>query len=198
MLPEYFAVIGAIIASIGGLYYLFETITGKSKPNRITWLLWGLFPMITFVAQQAQGVKGLSWASFVSGLTPILVVVASLFNKKAYWKTDKRDYICMVIGFLGIILWAIMDNPNLAILFTVFADAAAGIPTIIKAKNHPETESWIAFAISSFGFGISLLSIQTWDFQNAAFITYLFVNNTIIALLAYQKPSKKPLDIDLI
>ncbi|MGB4956878.1 MAG: hypothetical protein WBO49_00330, partial [Candidatus Saccharimonas sp.] len=87
MIPEYFAIIGAVIASLGGLYYLYETIVGKAKPNRVTWLLWGLFPMITFVAQRSQGVEGLSWATFAAGFTPLLVVIASFFNKKAYWKT---------------------------------------------------------------------------------------------------------------
>lgn len=55
MLPEYFAIIGAIIGSLGGFYYLYETIVGKAQPNRVTWLLWGIFPMVIFVAQRAQG-----------------------------------------------------------------------------------------------------------------------------------------------
>ena len=83
MLPEYFAIIGAVIGSIGGLYYLHETIIGKAKPNRVTWLLWGLFPMIIFAAQRAQGVEGLSWASFAAGFTPILILLASFLNKEA-------------------------------------------------------------------------------------------------------------------
>lgn len=59
MIPGYFAIVGAVIASLGGLYYLYETITGKSKPNRVSWLLWGVMPMIIFVAQRVQGVEGL-------------------------------------------------------------------------------------------------------------------------------------------
>jgi hypothetical protein len=102
MLPEYFAVIGAVIASVGGVYYLHETIKGKTKPNRVTWILWGLFPMIVFIAQRAQGVNGLSWASFVAGFTPFLVFAASFYNKKAYWKTKPIDYALMSAGvFIG-------------------------------------------------------------------------------------------------
>lgn len=197
MLPEYFAIVGALIASIGGLYYLYETIVGKSKPNRVTWLLWGVFPMVTFFAQRAQGVEGVSWVSFISGLTPILVVIASFLNKKAYWKTDARDYVCMGLGLIGISLWAITDSPNLAILFAILADVAAGIPTMIKAKKYPETESWQAFGISAFGFGIAILAVQQWDFQNAAFLVYLFCTNLLIAVLAFRKPSKQPLHMEL-
>ncbi len=184
MLPEDFAIIGAILGSLGGFYYLYETVVGNTQPNRITWLLWGIFPMVIFVAQRAQGVEGLSWASFVAGFTPLLIVAASFFNKLAYWKSEPRDYYLMAAAIVGIILWAVTDNPNLAILFALLADMLAGIPTLIKSYRHPESESWIAYAISAFGFGISLLSVQTYDFQNAAFVAYIFIINGALAVLA--------------
>ncbi|TAM53703.1 MAG: hypothetical protein EPN53_05000 [Acidobacteria bacterium] len=184
MLPEYFAIIGAIIGSLGGFYYLYETIAGKAQPNRITWLLWGIFPMVIFVAQRAQGVEGLSWASFVAGFTPLLVVTASFFNEKAYWKSEPRDYVLMAAAFVGIILWAVTANPNIALLFSLLADMLAGIPTLIKSYRHPRSESWIAYAISTIGFGTSFLSVQTYNFENTAFVAYLFVLNGAFAVLA--------------
>ncbi len=175
MIPEYFAVIGAVIASVGGFYYLYETITGKAKPNRVTWLLWGLFPMITFIAQRAQGVEGLSWATFAAGFPPFLVLFASFLNKKAYWKTEPKDYLLMAAAVAGIILWALTDNPNLAILFALVSDFLAGVPTLIKSYKHPETESWIAYGLGAIGFGMGVLAIQTYTFENYAFISYLFI-----------------------
>ena len=189
MLPEFFAIIGAVIGSIGGFYYLYETISGKAKPNRVTWLLWGLFPMIIFVAQRAQGVEGLSWASFAAGFTPILILLASFLNKEAYWRTQPRDYYLMVAAVAGIVLWALTDNPILAILFALVADVLAGLPTVIKSYRHPETESWIAYAISALGFGMGVLAIQTFTFENYAFICYLFLMNGLLALLASRKSS---------
>jgi hypothetical protein len=184
MLPEYFAIIGAIIGSLGGFYYLYETIVGKAQPNRITWLLWGMFPMVIFVAQRARGVGGLSWASFVAGFMPLLIVAASFFNKKAYWKSEPRDYYLMIVAIIGIILWGITNNPNLAILFSLLADMLAGMPTLIKSYRYPHSESWIAYAISTLGFGISFLSVQTYNFENTAFVAYLFILNGALAVLA--------------
>jgi len=184
MLPEYCAIIGAIIGSLGGLYYLYETIVGKAQPNRITWLLWGIFPMVIFVAQRAQGVEGLSWASFVAGFMPLLVFAASFYNKKAYWKSEPRDYYLMAAAVIGIILWAITKNPNLALLFSLLADMLAAVPTLIKSYRHPRSESWIAYAISTFGFGISFLSVQTYTFADTAFVAYLFILNGAFAVLA--------------
>jgi hypothetical protein len=196
MIPEYFAVIGAVFASLGGLYYLYETVVGKSRPNRITWLLWGIFPMITFVAQRVQGVEGLSWATFAAGFTPFLVFGASFINKKAYWKTVPRDYSLMVAAFLGVVMWIITDNPNLAILFALSADLMASIPTIIKCYTHPESESWVAYGMSAVGFGVGVLAIQSFTFENYAYIIYLFLVNALMAVLSARKPTKNLLHIE--
>lgn len=190
-------IVGAILNSIGGLYYLYETIIGKAKPNRITWILWGIFPLITFAAQRAQGVETVSLVSLASGVTPLLIVAVSFFNRQAYWKTKPLDYACLSIGVIGMALWILTDNANLAIGFAIFADAAAALPTIVKSYKHPETESWIAFALGAFGFAVSLLALQEWTFENYAFVSYLFVLNASIAVLASRKPSKDPLAIEL-
>ncbi len=189
MIPEYFGIVGAIVASLGGFYYLYETITGKSQPNRVTWILWGVFPMITFIAQRAQGVEGVSWVTFVSGFTPLLVFAASFLNKKAYWKSRTLDYYLMLAAIVGIIMWAITDNPNLAIALALLADLLAAIPTVIKCYQHPETESWVAYGISMIGFAIGLLSVQTWNFENSAFVIYLTAINTIMAAFSTRKPT---------
>ena len=187
MLPEYCAIIGAVIGSLGGYYYLYETIIGKAQPNRITWLLWGIFPLIIFVAQRAQGVEGISWTSFVAGFTPLVVLGASYFNKKAYWKSEPRDYYLMAAAVVGIILWAVTDNPNLALLFSLVADVLASVPTLIKSYRHPRSESWIAYAISTLGFGISFLSVRVYDFENAAFVAYVLILNASLAVLASRR-----------
>lgn len=184
MLPEYFAIIGAVIGSLGGYYYLYETFVGKAQPNRITWLLWGIFPMVIFAAQKAQGIEELAWTSFIAGFTPFVVVAASYINKKAYWKSHPRDYYLMVAAIVGIILWAVTDNPNYALLLALIADILASIPTFIKAYQYPRSESWVAYTISTVGFGISFFSVQTFDLENAAFVAYLFIMNITLALLA--------------
>lgn len=186
MLPDSFAVVGALIGSLGGWYYLYETIVGRAQPNRVTWLLWGTFPLIIFVAQRVQGVEGQSWVSLIAGSTPLLIVAASLLNKQAYWKTQRRDYVLMAAAILGIVLWAVTDNPNLALLFALLADVLAAVPTLIKAYTHPASESWLAYAISAFGFGISVLALQTYSFENAAFVLNVFLMNFALAVLSVR------------
>jgi hypothetical protein len=197
VIPEYFAIVGAIVASVGGLYYFYETILGRTKPNRVTWILWFVFPMITFVAQRVQGVDALSWATFVSGFTPLLVFIASFLNKKAYWQTRPLDYCLMAVAILSFILWALTDNPNTAIALSILADFAAALPTVLKSYKHPETESWIAYGISALGFGLGLLTIMTFTFEGYAFLIYLTIMNGLLAILSSRaKWAAKPLHIE--
>jgi hypothetical protein len=102
----------------------------------------------------------------------------------------------MVAAFFGIVLWLITDNPNLAILFALSADLMASVPTIIKCYTHPESESWVAYGISAVGFGLGVLAIQTFTFENYAFIIYAFLTQVLMSVLAARKPTKELLHIE--
>ena len=51
MIDERFVIIGAFLSMIGQLTYAIDTVKGKIKPNRVTWFLWALIPLIAFVAE---------------------------------------------------------------------------------------------------------------------------------------------------
>ena len=51
MIDERFVIIGAFLSMIAQLTYAIDTVKGKIKPNRVTWFLWALIPLIAFVAE---------------------------------------------------------------------------------------------------------------------------------------------------
>ena len=190
MLPSYFAIIAAIVSSLGTLYYFYETLKGKAQPNRVTWILWAIFPMIIFFAQRSQNTGVMSIISLSAGVLALLVFTASLFNKKSYWKTKPFDYACLVLAIIGMVLWWLSKDANVAIIFAIIADSLTAAPTIKKAYLYPKSESWQAYTLNSLGFFIGILAIQKWDFANYAFVIYLFAVNFLIALLAAKKPKQ--------
>jgi hypothetical protein len=187
MLPEYFAVVGSVVASTGGIYYAYLTFKGQVKPNRVTWLFWSTFPMIAFVAQLSQRVGLVAWATFVAGAPPILVLIGSVFNKDAYWQTRRIDYWFAVAGLLSIIAWQVTDTPNIAFTFALLADLIVALPTITKTYQFPETENWKAYAVSAFGFLLAVLAVPEWTYDSGAFVVYLFLLNLSIAVLAARR-----------
>jgi hypothetical protein len=189
MLPEYYAVIGSIIASAGGVYYAFLTLRGRVKPNRVTWLFWSAFPMIAFAAQLSQGVGLVAWATFVAGAPPVLVLVGSLFNRDAYWQTRQIDYWFAAAGVLSVVAWQVTKIPNIAFTFSLLADILVALPTVIKTYQFPETENWKAYAVSAVGFLLAVLAVPEWTYANSAFVLYLFLLNLGLAVLASRRPA---------
>ena len=50
MIDERFVYLGVILSIYGSLSYLIDTVKGKVRPNRISWLFWALAPLIAFFA----------------------------------------------------------------------------------------------------------------------------------------------------
>lgn len=187
MINENFVILGFIIQIIGGLGYCLDTLKGKIQPNRVSWFLWFLAPMIAFFAQLNKGVGLQSLLTFSVGFIPLLVLITSFLNKKAVWKISSLDIICGFLSLLGIILWWITSEGNLAIVFSIATDFLAGFPTVVKSYTHPQSENpnvYLSVIISSI---LTILTIKTFDFANSAFAFYiLFIDCLLFFLIKFK------------
>lgn len=175
--------VGLALQSWGGISYLFDTIKGKVQPNKVSWLLWSIAPLIAFFAQIKQGVGIEAWSTFIVGFIPLVVFCASFVNKKAKWEIGKLDIVCGILSILGLMLWLITKVGNVAIFFSILADGLAAIPTIVKSYKDPDSESHLPYSLGIPNSIFALLVITDWNFQNWGFVVYLLFVNTIIAVL---------------
>src|SRR5829696_4753108 len=119
MLHPNFVIVGTIIGSIGALSYIIDTIKGRVKPNRVSFLLWSIAPFVAFAAMLKQGVGISSLMTFSTGFLPLLVFMASFVNKKAEWKITRFDLVCGFLSLIGLALWLITKVGNVAITFSI-------------------------------------------------------------------------------
>ena len=180
MLNQNFVIVGTLIGAAGAFAYLWETIKGKVKPNRVSFLLWSIAPMIAFAAQITQGVGLESLMTFSTGFLPLLTFMASFTNKNAEWKLTSFDLVCGFLSVAGLILWLITRVGNVAIFFSIVADGLAALPTLVKAYKHPETEIAWPWLATSFGVTLTLLTLKEWTFANSGFIIYIFIVDLMI------------------
>lgn len=183
MINEKFVIVGSIIGLAGGLGYLIDVLKGKAQPNRVTWFLWTTAPLLAFAAETHKGVGWQSLMTFSAALNPLLVFVASFFNKNAYWKLKKSDYVFGGLAITGLILWKITGEGNLAIAFSILADGMAAIPTVIKSWKFPNTESSLIYGLSSINALITLLTIKKWNFETYGFPLYFLIICAILFVL---------------
>lgn len=191
MINPNFVFVGVGLQFVGGLSYLVDTVKGKIKPNKVSWLLWSIAPLIAFFAEINQGVGIQALTTFIVGFVPLLVFIASFVNKQAEWRLTRFDIVCGALSLMGLALWLITRVGNVAILFSIVADGLAAIPTIIKSYNEPETENDLVYLFGVVNAAIGLLVIETWNFQHYAFPLYLLILCSILVLLIRFRLGKR-------
>lgn len=183
MINQNFVIIGVLLQVVGSWSYFLDTIKGKVKPNKVTWLLWSIAPLVAFAAMIKQGVGITALATFIVGFVPLVIFIASFFNKEAKWEIGKLDVICGILSILGLTLWLVTKVGNIAIIFSILADGLAAIPTIVKSFHFPDTENSTIFFFGVINSIIALLALVEWNFQSYGFPLYLLFVNLILATL---------------
>ncbi len=187
MLNENFVLLGALLNLVGSSSYAIDTFRGKTQPNRVTFFLWALAPLIAFSAQISGGVGLRSLMTFMVGFGPAVVFLVSFHDPKAYWKISKLDIACGALSLLALVLWFLTKTGYVAIILSILADLLAGVPILIKAYKFPETESYNVFFFGAVSAAITLLTIKTWSFTVAAFPIYIFLICGTLFLLIFRK-----------
>ncbi len=183
---QYLVFFGAALNLSGVAVYIKDTLKGTTKPNRVTYLLWSIAPMIASGAALVSGVRWAVLPVFMTGFGPFLVFLASFVNPNSYWKLRSYDYICGVFSVLALTLWGITSNPIIAIVFAIISDAFAGLPTLIKSWTNPETESGIAYFLAMLGTLTTFAAIKSWAFSEYGFASYIILMDGILTLAVYR------------
>lgn len=191
MLHPNFVILGALIFFFGSFGYIRDTIKGKVKPNKVTWFIWSLAPLIAFAAQVGEGIGMESLLTFMVGFVPLIIFIVSFINKKAYWKIEKLDLVCGTLSIIGLVLWQITKVGTIAIMFSLVSDFLAGFPTIVKSYKEPETENYVLYLGNATFALLTLLTIKTWSFVNYSFPLYIFLTTFLIAIFIRFKVGKR-------
>lgn len=180
---QYLVVLGAVIQLIGVLSYIRGTLRGVTKPNRVTWLLWGVIPIIATGAAVSDGVRWAVLPVFMAGLGPLLVFAFSFVNQHAYWKLGRLDYVCGLFSVAAIVLWVLTRDAAVAIILSIIADALAAIPTLVKSWHEPETENLGPYVAGFTSQLTAIAAFKLFTFSEMAFPFYLLIVNAALILV---------------
>lgn len=173
---------------VGGMSYLKATLSGKAQPNPLSWLLWGITPMIAFAAEIKAGVGLPALVTFALGLSPLLVFVSVMHKNPKLFHLDGLNVICAIVAIAGIVLWRTTANPLTAIVMALLADFVSAMPTIRKTWLKPFSEYRPGYFISACSMIITLLTIKNWTFATYAFPVYiLLINFFLVGFISYAR-----------
>lgn len=187
MLPAGFIYLAMAIGLYGAVGYVRATWRDEVSPNRVTWVLWGVEGIMSFVVEVQQHVGTSSLMTLTLGLIPIAVVGASFKNPHSAWKLGGFDIFCGLLSLAGMIFWAFINQPTVALLSFVVADHVAALPTVRKSWLEPERESSRAFFMGSLNCTITVLTLKTVTTAGFAFPGTIMIMNFFIGLLIVTK-----------
>lgn len=179
--------LATLVAFVSGCWYALLTAQGKTRPNRVTFALWFLFPLVIFSAQMAQGLFIAALPTLAAGLPSLLTVLMSYKNPAAYWRLRPHSFVFGCIGLGAIPLWIITDEPNLALTLALIANMAAFVPTLVKAYVDPSSEDYRPYMLSAGAFFFAILFASDYSFAAIGFMVYLCITNTVLTILARRQ-----------
>jgi hypothetical protein len=183
VLDSRFVLLGAVIGGVGQAYYVRDTLRGTTQPNRVSYVLWALAPLIAFAVERQDGVGWQSLMTFMVGFGPLMILAASFANPDAVWRITRFDYVCGGISLLGTIGWLLTRHGAVALFASIAADGIAGVPTIVKSWRHPSSESGALYVGGVFNGGITLLTVDHFTASLVAFPLYIFLMAGLVAVL---------------
>ncbi len=183
MIDPRFIYLALLLAAVGVYGYVRDTFRGVTSPNRVTWSLWGLEGVLGFGVEIQQHVGLASLMTLMLGLGPCVVVLASFRNPHSVWKIGAFDVVCAVISLTGLALWAIVQQPALALISFVAADQVAALPTLRKSWLAPSTESPRVFIMGSLNCGITLLTLKMFTTAGALYPGCVAMTDFVLTIL---------------
>ncbi|MEI8127469.1 MAG: hypothetical protein WCG86_06605 [Actinomycetota bacterium] len=182
MINSHFVIVASVISLIGGGQYAYETLRGRTSPNRVTWTLWAVEPLLGFVIERQQGIGLASLMTLVLGVVPVFIVAASFASDTAVWKLGTFDIACGTISVLGLVAWPLLSG-SFALLAFVLADTVAAFPTMRKAWLDPATETATPFYTGTLNGFITLLTLTEFTTAGALFPMAILVSDLIIGVM---------------
>ena len=185
--PHSLVIISTLLLLWGGYAYFRDTLAGRTKPNRVSWFLWALAPLVSLGA--AFSVDADIWASvrvLVGGVVPGVIFLGSFFNRKSYWKLTWFDWFCGGLSLTALLFWQLASSPLIAVLLATAVNTFASIPTFIKAWNFPETETRLIFINSFLSAVLIIPAIPVWNIANSAFQIGLMLTTGAFLVAVYR------------
>jgi hypothetical protein len=191
VINENWIYLGTAIGAAGAAVYLRDTLRGTTKPNRVTWLLWAVAPLLAATVELREGVGLRALPTFMVGFMPLLIFVGSFHNPAAVWRIRRIDYACGAVSVVGTVVWLATRNGVLAIAAAIAADFLAGMPTLMKSWTHPETETVHSYVGALISMVVLLLTVDHWTFDVVAFPLFVACMASLESILVGFEPGPR-------
>ena len=119
----------------------------------------------------------------------MFTITIFLFSLRYGFKyVAKADKYYLAAALLGLIPWAISDDPTLSVIIAVAIALIAFVPTIRKTWQSPRTETPPPYAANVLRHVLTLLSLQAYNVATTLHSIAMIITNTIMtSIILFKK-----------
>ena len=178
MIVEIAGYLSGLAILISFMPYIRDIFSGKTKPERMSWLIWAMLGSILFFSQLA---KGASYSLIMTGVIAIGdLFVFMLAIKYGFGGFLKRDIAALIGASIGLFLWYITREAAVALFIAIFIDAIGATLTVIKSYEKPATETISAWFFGFIGGLLACIAVGSFNFILLAFPIYISLANLAV------------------
>ncbi len=179
-MQEVFVAAAVVLALVGNAPYLRDVIKNRIQPHPYTWLVWSIVSGVTFFGQVA---KGGGMGSIPTGVAEMLTIIIFIFSLRyGFRNIQKRDTYFLIIALLGLIPWAMTNDPTISVITVVSIDVIAFLPTLRKTWKLPKTEIPILYAMNVLRHVLTLFSLDAYNIATTLHSIAMIIINSIMTL----------------
>jgi hypothetical protein len=174
------SILSVVLFLLAAPPYIIDTLRGRTKPERATWLIWSILGVIAFAAQLQLGA---TWSLLFTGLDTagcVLAFLLSITYGVGGWTF--LDKLGLGIAFLGVLLAVVSHQPILAITGVILADMSGTMLTIQKTFRDPDSETTISWLLVGTGALCGAFLVRSFNLNLLLYPLYLVIANYSIPL----------------
>jgi hypothetical protein len=184
MSTELAATLGILAAAVGildALPYIRDTLRGRTRPHRGTWLIWGVLAVVAFFSQYADGAR---WSLVMAATQAVLIGIIFVISiGRGEGGVSAVDLTLIAIAGAGVAGWLLIDEPAVATAFVVVADLIGVAMMVPKTYRDPASETLSTFALASLSGMLATGAVAELDATLLLYPLYFTLANGGIALL---------------
>lgn len=154
--------------------YMTDTLRGKTRPLRASWLIWSVLSSISLASQFAEGATiSLAYAAAQCGGTIFIFALSIRRGMGTFLKGS--DGIVIAAACMGLVIWYVTDNAAYALFLSCAISLLGGSVTVFKSFLDPDSETMSFWTISFVASVFAVLSVGRIDPVLLVYPTYLLI-----------------------
>jgi len=179
-----FSIISTIIYLIGVIPYWKDVLKWRTTPHPFSFGVWAVANFFnSYVLLINEQYYALVPSLFMSCIALMSLVVGIFRFDKI--RINWFDWLCLILSISLFILYFASENILLTIIFSIFIDLVAFLPTFKKWWMQPWTESILMYSLAGVNQIFTLLSMVQANSDSQLFWIYIFISNTFYFLMVF-------------